>query len=125
MNRIRMISDYLEQLKHRREVRYTITLLAVILSALVQSYVLQVFARPSGIISGGFTGLAMLVERLGELRGYHIPMQVTMLLLNIPVAVLCCKGISLRLPPSRWSRWRCAACFFRCLPSGPFSTTKC
>ena len=96
MNRIRMISDYLEQLKHRREVRYTITLLAVILSALVQSYVLQVFARPSGIISGGFTGLAMLVERLGELRGYHIPMQVTMLLLNIPVAVLCCKGISLR-----------------------------
>ncbi len=96
MNRIRMISDYLEQLKHRREVRYTITLLAVILSALVQSYVLQVFARPSGIISGGFTGLAMLVERLGELRAYHIPMQVTMLLLNIPVAVLCCKGISLR-----------------------------
>ena len=96
MNRIRMISDYLEQLKHRREVRYTITRLAVILSALVQSYVLQVFERPSGIISGGFTGLAMLVERLGELRGYHIPMQVTMLLLNIPVAVLCCKGISLR-----------------------------
>ena len=40
--------------------------------------------------------MAMLVERLGELRGYHIPMQVTMLLLNIPVAVLCCKGISLR-----------------------------
>ena len=96
MNRIRMISDYIEQLKHRREVRYTITLSAVILSALVQSYVLQVFARPSGIISGGFTGLAMLVERLGELRGFHIPMQVTMLLLNIPVAILCCKGISLR-----------------------------
>lgn len=96
MNRIRMISDYIEHLKHRKEVRYTVTLLAVILSALVQTYVLQVFARPAGIISGGFTGLSMLVERLGVLRGLNIPMQATMLLFNIPVAVLCCKGISLR-----------------------------
>lgn len=96
MNRIRMISDYIEYLKHRREVRYTITLLAVIFSALIQSYVLQVFARPPGIISGGFTGLAMLAERLGMLRGFNIPMQLTMLLFNIPVAVLCCRGISLR-----------------------------
>ena len=67
MNRIRMISDYIEQLKHRREVRYTITLSAVILSALVQSYVLQVFARPSGIISGGFTGLDMFGGSCGAI----------------------------------------------------------
>ena len=40
--------------------------------------------------------MAMLVERLGELNGLNIPMQVTMIMLNIPVAVLCCKGISFR-----------------------------
>ena len=30
------------------------------------------------------------------MKGLNIPMQVTMLLLNIPVAILCCKGISIR-----------------------------
>ena len=79
-----------------RRVRTGITVAAVFVSALIQSYALQVFVRPAGIISGGFTGMAMLVERLGELKGLNIPMQVTMLLLNIPVAILCCKGISIR-----------------------------
>ena len=69
---------------------------AVFVSALIQSYALQVFVRPAGIISGGFTGMAMLVGAAGELKGLNIPMQVTMLLLNIPVAILCCKGISIR-----------------------------
>ena len=71
-----------------RRVRIGITVAAVLVSALIQSYALQVFVRPAGIISGGFTGMAMLVERLGELKGLNIPMQVTMLLLNIPVAFL-------------------------------------
>ena len=96
MKWIGRISAFINKWKKDRRVRIGMTLAAVIISALIQTYALQVFVRPAGIISGGFTGMAMLVERLGELRGYHIPMQVTMLLLNIPVAVLCCKGISIR-----------------------------
>ncbi len=76
--------------------RLGMTAVAVIAAALVQAYAIQVFVRPAGIISGGFTGLSMLVERLGELVGINIPMQLTMLLLNIPVALLCCKGIGIR-----------------------------
>ena len=47
-----------------------------------------------GIISGGFTGLGMLVERW-ELKGINIRCR-RCCFLNIPVALLCCKGISVR-----------------------------
>ena len=82
--------------RKKPSVRLAITLAAVFISALVQTYAIQVFVRRAGIISGGFTGLGMLVERLGELKGINIPLQAVLLLLNIPVALLCCKGISVR-----------------------------
>lgn len=82
--------------KKDRRVRLGITLAAVALSALLQAYALQVFVRPAGIISGGFTGAAMLVEKLALLKSLRIPMQLTMILLNLPVALLCCREISVR-----------------------------
>ena len=82
--------------RKRPAVRLGITLAAVVVSALVQAYAIQVFVRPAGIISGGFTGLGMLVEQLGALKGINIPLQAVLLILNIPVALLCCKGISIR-----------------------------
>lgn len=82
--------------RKRPAVRLGITLAAVVVSALVQAYAIQVFVRPAGIISGGFTGLGMLVEQLGALKGINIPLQAVLLILNIPVALLCCKGISVR-----------------------------
>ena len=69
---------------------------AVFLSALLQSFAIQALVRPAGIISGGFTGFAMLAERAGELVGVPISMQAVMLILNIPVALFCARGISLR-----------------------------
>lgn len=96
MNQIRRITRFVNEWKRDKHVRLGITLASVLLSALIQSYVLQVFVRPSGIISGGFTGISMLLERLGELRGFKIPMQAAMLVFNIPVALMCCKGISVR-----------------------------
>ena len=77
-------------------VRLAITLGAVVVSAALQAYALMVFMEPTGIISGGFTGVAMLLEKVGALKGITIPMQFTMLALNIPVALMCCKGISIR-----------------------------
>ena len=87
MKWIGRISAFINKWKKDRRVRIGMTLAAVIISALIQTYALQVFVRPAGIISGGFTGMAMLVERLGGLWGLNIPMQV---------ALMCCRGISIR-----------------------------
>ncbi len=105
MKWIRRSSDFINKWKKDRRVRLGITLAAVIISALIQTYALQVFVRPAGIISGGFTGIAMLVERLGGLWGVDIPMQITMVALNIPVALMCCKGISIRFTVFSWCRY--------------------
>ena len=96
MIQVRRIVAFVNKWKKHKRVRLCITLVAVIISAIIQAYTLQVFVRPAGIISGGFTGISMLIERLGVLKGLNIPMQITMLVLNIPVALMCCKGISVR-----------------------------
>ena len=57
MKWIRRSSDFINKWKKDRRVRLGITLAAVIISALIQTYALQVFVRPAGIISGGFTGI--------------------------------------------------------------------
>lgn len=51
---------------------------------------------PTGIVSGGLAGMVILVERLGGLNGLNIPVQVIMIMLNIPVVVPCCKEINSR-----------------------------
>lgn len=74
----------------------SITVLAVILSALLQTYVIQAFIRPANLLSSGFTGLAILIERITSLYGYSFSTSLGMLVLNIPVAILCSKSISMR-----------------------------
>lgn len=87
---------FIKYWKKDKRVRIGMTLAAVIVSAFVQAYAIEVFVRSAGIISGGFTGAAMLIERLGKLWGVNLPMQVFMIVLNVPVALMCCKGISVR-----------------------------
>lgn len=84
--------------KYRKHyvVRRLITLAAVIISALLQTFVIQTFIRPAELLSGGFTGIALLLERVAEMVGGHFSASVGLLALNIPVAVLCIKSISLR-----------------------------
>ncbi len=50
MGQILRISAFINQWKKDRRVRTCITVAAVFVSALIQSYALQVFVRPAGII---------------------------------------------------------------------------
>lgn len=77
-------------------VRRMITILAVVASALLQTYVIQAFIRPANLLSSGFTGVAILLERIASLYGYSFSTSLGMLVLNIPVAILCSKSISMR-----------------------------
>lgn len=86
----------LEKYRKNIIVRRIITILAVIISALLQTYVIQAFIRPANLLSSGFTGVAILIERIASLYGHSFSTSLGMLVLNIPVAILCSRSISMR-----------------------------
>lgn len=79
-----------------RRFRNFITAAAVIVSALLQTFVIQAFIRPAGLLSGGFTGVAILIDRVTALFGFHVSTSLAMVVLNIPVAWACSRSISRR-----------------------------
>lgn len=84
--------------KYRKNfiVRSLITASAAVGSALLQAFVIQTFIRPADLLSGGFTGIALLLERIAQMFGHHFSASLGMIVLNLPVALLCIKSISLR-----------------------------
>lgn len=93
------IKAELERLKRLR--RYTIIrrifqICSVVLSAFLQAYAIQTFVQPAMLLSSGFTGLAILIDRITSLFGLSFPTFVGMVALNIPVAIICWRSISKR-----------------------------
>ena len=73
------------------------TLCAVILSGFMQAAIIQIFMRPLNLLSSGFTGVAILVEKITSTYfGFTFSTSLGMLVLNIPIALFCCKSISKR-----------------------------
>lgn len=93
---IKGIKTKIGGMKKKKVVRNLITATTTLTSAILQAYVLQVFIRPSGILSGGFTGIALLIEMITSRYGFTIPTSLGMLAINIPVAFICCKSIGVR-----------------------------
>lgn len=86
----------IDQMKKKKIVRNLITASTTLISALMQCFVLQAFIRPTEILSGGFTGIAILIEMLTSRYGFTFPTSLGMLAINIPVALICSKSISVR-----------------------------
>lgn len=82
--------------KKRKEMRLVLTCLAVIASSALQTFTLQAFLQSGGLLSGGFTGLAILIDRVAALYGRSISTSLAMVLLNVPVAVICSRSISMK-----------------------------
>jgi Uncharacterized conserved protein len=73
--------------------RIAVTAVSVIVSAFLQTYVIKVFIEPANLLSSGFTGVAILIDRIASLYGGSFSTSVGLLVLNIPVAILCYKNI--------------------------------
>lgn len=84
-----MIAKY----KNYAVFRRMVTVLAVTASALLQTYVIQAFIRPANLLSSGFTGVAILIDKIASLYGGNFSTSLGMLALNIPVALLCSRSI--------------------------------
>ena len=69
---------------------------AVFLSSLIMAFATKNLVRPAGILSGGFMGIAIMIDMIAELIGHNIPTSIGLLCLNIPVALFCAKKISPR-----------------------------
>ena len=76
--------------------KYLLSLGAVMLSALIMAFATKNLVKPAGILSGGFMGVAIMIDMRSELIGISIPTSIGLLCLNIPVALFCVKKISPR-----------------------------
>lgn len=63
------VTKKVREIRKNFVVRCAISFVAVLASALLQSYVILAFIRPAGLLSSGFTGLAILIDRIAELYG--------------------------------------------------------
>ncbi|MDI9589439.1 MAG: YitT family protein [Acidobacteriota bacterium] len=98
-------------------VRRVVTGCAVVVSAFLQAFTLIVFIQPAGLLSSGFTGLAIMIDRVTSLFGTPFPTFAGMIALNIPVAALCWRHISRRFVLFSMTQVLLAALFLRTLPS--------
>ncbi len=89
-------AHWLHTVRDNKIFRNVYTAVCVIISAFIQAFVIQTFIRPAELLSSGFTGIALLVEFLGQKLGFYFPAQIGMLCINIPVGLFCAKGISKR-----------------------------
>ena len=73
--------------------RYGLTTAAVICSGFLQAFAMQTFLTPAQILSSGFTGVAVLIDKITSLFGISFSTSLGMIALNVPVAVFCYKHI--------------------------------
>ena len=86
-----------ENIRNNKHLRNLFTLVCVITSGYLQASVIQIFMRPMNLLASGFTGIAILIEKLtSTFFGLTFSTSLGMLILNIPVAILCSKSISKR-----------------------------
>ena len=88
--------ERLRRLRRATFFRRVWTSVSVLASALLQAYTIATFVQPAGLLSSGFTGVAILIERITGLFGIHFSTSLGMVVLNIPVALICWKSISRR-----------------------------
>ncbi len=86
-----------QMIRNNDKVRFVYTLVSVVLAGFMQAAVMQIFMTPINLLSSGFTGVAILLEKItSTFWGFSFPVSLGMLVLNIPVAILCSKSISRR-----------------------------
>ena len=105
------MKEKLINFRNKQPVRLLFSILCVILSALLQTYALKAFLRPAGLLSSGFTGLAILLNVIGSQHGLQIPVSLTIVILNLPVAILCGKSISTKFTILSSLQFACVSIF--------------
>ena len=71
------------ELRNNDKVRFVYTFMSVLLAGFLQAAILQIFMNPINLLSSGFTGVAILVEKItSTFMGFSFPVSVGMLVLK-------------------------------------------
>lgn len=109
-----------KELSRSKKVRALYTLVCVLIAGFLQASIIQIFMRPMNLLSSGFTGLAILIEKVtSTFWGFSFSASVGMLVLNIPVAIICGKSISKRFTFFSLMEVFAASFFLEVLNLGP------
>lgn len=96
---------------HSKKLRLAYSLVLIVFSSLLQTFVIQTFMNPCNLLSSGFTGLALLINKISLAMGMDIPTSVMILALNIPCALFCAKRISKRFTFLSCVQFTCTSFF--------------
>ena len=108
------------ELSKSKKIRALYTAVCVLIAGFLQASIIQIFMRPMNLLSSGFTGLAILIEKItSTFWGFSFSASIGMLVLNIPVAVLCSKSISKRFTFFSLMEVFAASIFLEILNWGP------
>lgn len=88
--------ELFKKLNKNKKIRFMISLVMVVISALMQVFIINVFMNPCNLISGGFTGIALFMNKVADLMHVRFTTSAGIMLLNIPAALFCAKAISKR-----------------------------
>ncbi len=109
-----------KELSRNRKLRAIYTFVCVLLAGFLQAAIIQVFMYPMNLLSSGFTGVAILVEKItSTFFGFSFSASLGMLVLNIPVAILCSKSISKKFTFFSLVEVFAASFFLKVLDFGP------
>lgn len=86
----------IKDLQKIKSIRFIISIIMIIASSLLQVYVINVFMDSCNLLSSGFTGVAILLNKISNLFGFNISTSLGILALNIPAALLAYKSVSHR-----------------------------
>ncbi len=95
-NPLKQMPSLRELDKQNKHIHLMLSLTMIVLSALGQTFVMQVFMDPCNLISGGFTGIALFMQKVLARIGIPFSTSVGILVLNVPAAIWAYKRISKR-----------------------------
>ncbi|WP_317366518.1 YitT family protein [uncultured Tyzzerella sp.] len=114
-----------KHLKNNKKIAHIFTIISVIISALLQTFIIKSFIQPAGLLSSGFTGVAILIDKISTaFLGKSISISFSLLALNLPVALLCFKAISKRFVLYSLLQVFLSSIFLRVLDFKPFFSTS-
>lgn len=79
--------DYLDQ---HRIIKYVVRFLVIVVGSAVYAVGFQFFMFPNSIVSGGLSGIAMIINRL-----INLPVGILIMVLNVPLFVVAWKHFGL------------------------------